>query len=124
MIVVRGTVIKGENIGERLGYPTANFSKRVIGNKKISRGVYIANAILGKKEYPALFVLGVPGFKRFKSGKVETYLIGRKNSSRLYGRKLTVRIYKKIRPLKKYSLGKELISRIKKDIKQAKKYFK
>ncbi|MFA6098999.1 MAG: riboflavin kinase [Patescibacteria group bacterium] len=121
---ISGKIIRGENIGERLGYPTANFSKRSLGRNKIAKGVYAAKAVLGHKEYIALLVMGVPGFKRFKKGKIETYLIGRRDSNYLYGRTLVVKIFKKIRPLKKYTEEKLLIARIKKDIKTARRYFK
>ncbi|MDP2685551.1 MAG: riboflavin kinase, partial [bacterium] len=45
MEVIKGKVIHGENIGQKQGYPTANLSRRVLVNKKISKGVYIAETI-------------------------------------------------------------------------------
>ncbi len=123
MKVVKGAVIRGEQIGERLGYPTANFSKQAIRNKNISTGVYIAQAILGNKKYPAVFIVGVPGQQRFLQGKVETYLIGRRSTRGLYGKKLTVLVYKKIRPLRQFCSVQNLKRQIRNDIKQTRHFF-
>ncbi|MDP2684488.1 MAG: riboflavin kinase [bacterium] len=119
---LKGNVIHGENIGQKQGYPTANLSRRVLVNKKISKGVYIAETIYNNKKYKSIFIIGVPGEKKQKAGKVEIFFLNFKGN--LYGKKITIRLIKKIRPLVYSKDHSKLLDRIKKDIIVAKNYFK
>ena len=122
MEILRGKVIRGEQIGEKQGYPTANLSRRVLANKKISNGVYVAETKIGNKIYKSLLVVGVPGIKKQKVGKVEVYFL--KFKGNLYGQQIEVKPLKKIRPLFEYDEHIKLIARIKMDIRMAENYFK
>lgn len=118
MITFRGTVIKGENIGEGMGYPTANFSRRVLTNTGITRGVYFASVDISGTVYRAVLIVGVPGKEiQKRDGKVELYILN--FNGRLYGRRVEVSVYKKLRQIKKFSTEVELIDQIKKDISEA-----
>ncbi len=122
MVELRGKVIHGEKIGRKLGYPTANLSRRSLVGKRIGTGVYIARTMIGTRSYTSLLIVGVPGFKRLLKGKVEIYFIGLRSGS-LYGRMVTVTVYKKIRPIRRYTDTALLKKRIRLDIQLAKKYF-
>jgi len=119
---IKGKVIRGENIGNKQGYPTANLSGRVLVNKKINKGVYIAETLLNNEKYKSILIIGVPGIKKFKKGKVEIYLLNYRGN--LYGKSISVQLIKKIRPLVFYQDHNKLLSQIRKDISIAKDYFR
>lgn len=121
-ILISGKVIRGENIGEKQGYPTANLSPIVLRHKKISSGVYIAKTKLKNKWYRSILIIGVPGVKIQKKGKVESYLLD--YNKQIYGCQLVIEVVKKIRPINKYKNTPALIARIKKDISVVRDYFK
>jgi len=122
MKILTGKVIHGENIGEKQGYPTANLSPRVLINKKLDKGVYISKTTVGNKKCPSLLIIGVPGVKIQKEGKVEVYILNSRD--RIYSRKIKVEIVKKLRPLVFYKNRRRLLAQIKKDEKTTKQYFK
>jgi len=121
MEFVKGRVIRGENIGEKQGYPTANLSPKLLRGKKISKGVYFAIAEVNNKIYPALVIIGVPGFKIQKKGKFEIYFLGLK--SNIYRKEVKLKILKKLRNLVITDDRNKIISRIRKDIKEARNFF-
>jgi len=122
MEILKGKVIKGENIGEKQGYPTANLSRRVLNNKNITNGVYIAATIYNNRKYKTILIIGVPGIKKQKKGKVEILFLNFKKN--IYGKNILAQPLTKIRPLKFYSDHNKLIARIEKDIAITKNYFK
>lgn len=122
MRVLKGKVIKGENIGKKQGYPTANLSRRVLIGKNLSPGVYIACATMGRRDYQALVIIGVPSKKDPQQGKVEVFFLDFKGN--LYGKYIFVKIFKKIRPLKFYQDHEKLLNRIRRDITVANYFFK
>lgn len=121
MQIIRGKVIKGEQIGEKLGFPTANLSRRVLVGKRLGNGVYTALVKFNHKKKWALVIIGVPGIKKQPQGKVEVYILNFKGN--LYGKFLLIEVYKKLRPIKKYIDAKSLNMQIRKDIQQARKSF-
>ena len=70
----------------------------------------------------SILIIGVPGIRIQKKGKVEVYLLD--YNKRIYGRQLTIEVVKKIRPIKKYKNIPALLTRIKKDISVVRSYFK
>lgn len=122
MEVIKGRVIRGENIGEKQGYPTANLSPKLLRGKKISKGVYFAIAEVNNKIYPALVIVGVPGYKIQKKGKLEVYFLGLKKN--IYKKFVKLKLLKKLRSLLITNDRKKIISRIRKDIRAAKDFFK
>jgi len=122
MKIFYGKVIKGEQIGEKQGFPTANLNPRLLAGRRLAKGVYIVTAFLESMKYPALLIYGVPGFKIQKNGKAEVYFLN--YNGRIYGRTIGVQVHKKIRPLRFYSKKSALLKRIRQDIKITKNYFK
>ncbi len=117
-ISLRGKVQKGKNRGSNLGFPTANINL----HKKIQEGIYISTSKIGLKIYQSLTFIGAA--KTFGESKIsaETYFLS--NIGNIYGKWITVSLIKKIRNNQKFKSEKELISQMKKDREEAKKYFK
>lgn len=130
-IIISGRVIKGDQYGRVLGFPTANLDRRSYSRikQKVKFGVYagfvMINALDGalqgdplksaiKGKYPAAIVIGP--LDKHQLPKLETHLIGFKGN--LYGKYLHVHLNKYIRPFKKFKTEAGLIKQIKKDIKK------
>ena len=111
MIVVEGIVVGGNRLGRRLGFPTANIA---IGDDlDIENGVYASKVFVEDEEYRAMTNIGVrpsvDGTKRL----LETHLFGFRGL--LYGLRLRVELYEKIRDEKKFASVEELRQQIEKD---------
>lgn len=112
---LRGRVVKGDGWGRMLGYPTANISRHYFHYHPVPRGVYVGTAKLGRRHFSALAIIGV-------NNKVEIHILGwRKN---IYGRYLTMTLFKKIRPLRSFGTQEKLKLQIKKDIAVARRILK
>jgi riboflavin kinase/FMN adenylyltransferase len=115
-----GEVIKGQQLGRKLGYPTANIET---GIKKLAlEGVFVVIAELGGR-----FIKGVAsiGNKPTIEGKhdlaVEVFLMDLDED--IYGEKLVVYFYEKIRAQEKFSDINELKQHIANDVKKARQFF-
>lgn len=110
----RGTVIRGENTGTRLGFPTANIALQDPG----VTGIYAAKVLTDDTEYEA----GV--YANQKRHILEAYLLG--FSGDLYGKEITITLCEKIRNDKEFvsfSSEAELSRTIAEDIKKVREYF-
>jgi riboflavin kinase/FMN adenylyltransferase len=116
----RGVVIKGEQRGRQLGFPTANLK---LENKlALPYGVYSTWARLGDRIFPSVTNVGVR--PTFDSGRelpalVETHLLD--TTIDLYGSTLEVQFVKRLRSEKKFSGMDELKAQITLDADQARK---
>ena len=115
--VVEGVVIGGNRLGRKLGFPTANIA--IDDNLAVENGVYCSKVYVEGEEYSAMTNIGVrpsvDGSKRL----LETHLFG--FHGLLYGLKLRVELYDKIRDEKKFASVDELREQITKDSNQIKK---
>ncbi|MBR2325935.1 MAG: riboflavin kinase [Alistipes sp.] len=120
MEVVEGVVIGGNRLGRRLGFPTANIDLKDYPD--IAHGVYRSKVWVGDEEYFAMTNVGVrpsvDGSKRL----LETHLFGFRGL--LYGLKLRVELYEKIRDEKKFSSVEELRKQIASDAEKIKNNIK
>ncbi len=111
MQVIEGVVIGGNRLGRRLGFPTANIA--IDDNLAIENGVYSSMVYVDGELYSAMTNIGVrpsvDGTKRL----LETHLFGFKGL--LYGLRLRVELYEKIRDEQKFSSVDELRRQIEKD---------
>ena len=115
--IISGRIIRGEDYGKRLGFPTANLDRRQYRRERLNIrfGVYAGLATLPNgKQYRAGIVVG----PRDASGlpKLEAHLIGFQGN--LYGQKLELRLAKFLGPYKIFTSEKELKRQIAQDIKQ------
>ncbi len=110
-MIITGNVIKGDQYGRKLGFPTANLDRRQYNRDglKIKFGVYVGMASTGHK---AAIVIGPLDKKGLP--KLEAHLLGFKGN--LYGKTITITLKKYIRPFRKFKGEAELIKQIKKDL--------
>lgn len=120
MLVIEGIVIGGNRLGRKLGFPTANIA--IDNALDIENGVYCSKVFVEGKEYSAMTNVGirpsVDGTKRL----LETHLFGFQGL--LYGLKLRVELYEKIRNEKKFSSVEELRQQIASDAEKIKNNIK
>ena len=116
---IEGKVIKGRQLGKKIGFPTANIDiKDYILAKP---GVY---AVKVKKENSSKFIKGIAnlGYRPIFNQKkilLEVHLFN--FSGNLYNKHLTVNFLKFIRRDRKFSNSTELIKQMNKDVISAKK---
>lgn len=101
---ISGTVVKGDQYGRKLGFPTVNLD---VQTKDLPAGVYSGTGALGAEIYKAAIVIN-------DIGRTEAHLIDYNEDA--YGKEVTLEIQKFIREYKKFETEAELIEQIKKDI--------
>jgi len=111
--MVEGTVVKGDQRGRELGFPTAN----IVPDDRLvipGHGVYAAFA----NGVPAAVSVGVrPTFDSGRGVLIETYLID--HSEDLYGRALRVAFVERLRGEKRYPEVDELVAQMGHDVEDA-----
>src|ERR1700733_5340147 len=105
---ISGVVIQGEKRGKTLGFPTANIKL----NKKIPEGIYASTILINGKLYQAASFVG--SAKTFKKTdvKLESYIFDFEQD--IYGKSVTVRLYKKMRENKIFDSVDALVEQMKK----------
>jgi riboflavin kinase/FMN adenylyltransferase len=112
-----GTVVRGDGLGRRLGFPTANLD--VTGLALPPQGVYAVHAETGGKTYRAVLNIGHrPTVQKPNPQlRVEAHLID--FAGNLYGQELEVAFVEKLRAEKKFGSLAELRRQIGQDILEA-----
>lgn len=110
-----GTVVKGNQIGSQMGFPTANIQidselKLIPGN-----GVYAVNVRLedGSSLNGMLNIGTRPTVTASDELRIEVHLLD--TTLNLYGQKLTVRFLKRVRDEKRFEDKESLINQLKND---------
>jgi riboflavin kinase/FMN adenylyltransferase len=111
-----GVVVRGDGRGRTLGYPTANLVP-IEPLLTPPEGVYACWAQLDAQAYPAAVSVGAPPMFANARGRIEAYLIGLPDHD-LYGRMLTLRFLKRLRPLQKFESVDALIRQMQQDTEQ------
>ncbi len=113
--MVEGEVVKGDQRGRELGFPTANF----VPDDRLAipgHGVYAAFA----DGVPAAVNVGVrPTFESGRGVLIETYLIDRDED--LYGRTLRVAFVERLRGEKRFPSVDDLVAQMQRDVEDAKR---
>jgi riboflavin kinase/FMN adenylyltransferase len=111
--MVQGEVVKGDQRGRELGYPTAN----IVPDARLvtpGHGIYAAFA----DGHPAAVSVGVrPTFETGRGVLIETYLIDREED--LYGRQLRVAFVERLRGERRFDDADALIAQMAKDVEDA-----
>jgi riboflavin kinase/FMN adenylyltransferase len=118
---ISGRVVRGDGIGRKLGYATANVSMR--HNRPPLSGIFVVE-VLGVSEAPmaAVASLGVrPTVSDSGRSVLEAHLFDFHGD--LYGRHLTVRFLHKLRDEEKYPDLPTLTAAIGRDVENARAYF-
>jgi riboflavin kinase/FMN adenylyltransferase len=119
---INGLIVRGVGRGKTIGFPTANLS---FDSDLIvpARGVYITKTIHAHSEYNSVTNIGFnPTFKDDNILHVEDHILSFNKD--IYGEKIEVIFYKKIRDEKKFSGIDELVKQIKLDANTSLEYFK
>jgi len=113
---ISGSIVKGYELGNTLGFPTANLhleNKQQIIPKV---GVYYVNFRVGINNYKSLCNIGYsPTFKKDKKLSIETHILNEKNID-LYGEYAEIEFIDFIREEEEFSSKELLINQINKDI--------
>jgi riboflavin kinase/FMN adenylyltransferase len=113
--MVEGEVVKGDQRGRELGFPTANF----VPDDRLAipgHGVYAAFA----DGVPAAVNVGVrPTFESGRGVLIETYLIDRDED--LYGKTLRVAFVERLRGEKRFPDAEQLIAQMRSDVEDARR---
>jgi riboflavin kinase/FMN adenylyltransferase len=110
---ILGTVERGNAVGRKLGYPTANIDSH---NEAIpAHGVYVARARLGDEVFGGLVNIGVrPTFHRQDQGRtIEVHLLDFDRD--IYGRELEIEFVSKLRDERKFESADALKAQIARD---------
>jgi len=116
---ILGTVVRGENRGKKIGFPTANLSAH--SEQFPPNGVYFARATLNGIVHPGVVNLGYrPTVSGGKSDRVlEIYLLDFDRD--IYGKDIEVRFVRYLRPEQKFENLEALARQIQLDVQQARK---
>jgi riboflavin kinase / FMN adenylyltransferase len=114
---ILGTVTHGDNLGKKIGFPTANLSAH--SEQFPPNGVYVAEAKIDHEGHRGVINLGVrPTVSGGKSERVlEIHLFDFNRD--LYGQDIEVRFLKFLRPEKKFENLDALVQQIRRDVDQA-----
>ncbi|MDR2894390.1 MAG: riboflavin kinase [Alistipes sp.] len=114
---ITGRVVEGSRVGRRLGYPTANIA--VPDDLAADNGVWAAVVESGRERHDAIANLGVkPTFGEGGPRMLELHLFDFEGD--LYGRTVTARLLKFVRPERKFATPEALRAQIEKDEKTTK----
>ncbi|MBE5743371.1 MAG: riboflavin biosynthesis protein RibF [Clostridiales bacterium] len=106
------TVVKGKELGQKLGFPTANII--LTDDKfKILPAVYKTKVVIEGREYFAITNFGSQPTVSGDNLVVETHILG--FNGNLYGKELTVYFLDKIRDIKKFNSIDELKAQLELD---------
>ena len=100
-----GPVVRGQQLGRTIGYPTANIGPGLEPLKLVpADGVYAAWADLhdGRPAFPAMLNIGYRPTVGSTNRTVEAHLLGGFNEE-IYGRPLTIRFVARLRDEQKFS---------------------
>jgi len=118
---IAGKVVHGRQIGNKIGFPTAN----IIPEDYLTiphSGVYITKTLLDGKIINSVTNIGNnPTFKDVEKTSIETHLLD--IDQEIYGSNIEVFFLTKIRSEKEFGSVEELIIQIKKDVQFAREYF-
>lgn len=115
--VIEGIVQYGKKRGKKLGFPTANVSLKA----NIPQGIYVSHTTFDTITYQSLTFIGNATTFDETVYQAETYILNFKRD--LYGKTIHIRLLKKLRENEKFDSFEDLIEQMKKDEKEALKYF-
>jgi riboflavin kinase/FMN adenylyltransferase len=117
---IRGMVIHGAGRGAKLGFGTANLD--AIDTLLPGEGVYAGLSAVGGRRYPAAINVGRNPTFGDAALKVEAHLVGW-DGSPLYGQVLEVDYIARLRDVRRFAGGGELVEQLQKDIAAAQQAF-
>lgn len=112
---VKGTVVKGQQIGRTIHYPTANIE---VNHLKLlpADGVYATIAEIDEKKYHSMTNIGIRPTVKGKEKSIETHIFD--FDTEIYGKNIKLNFVEKIRSEKKFDNIYQLRNQIEKDEKE------
>ncbi len=110
-VVIEGVVEHGRRLGRKLGFPTANLSVAV--ELPLGDGVYASRTEIDGVRYGAMSNLGSNPSVGGRVRRLETHVFGFSGS--LYGRRLRVELFEKVRDERRFASLDELRRQIEQD---------
>lgn len=118
--IIKGTVIKGNQIGRLLGYPTANIDYSNYFLPK--NGVYLVEVLYKNNKYIGMANIGFnPTVNLQNNRRFEVHIID--FSKEIYGEELEVKFIKFLRDETKYNSKEELINSLEETVKICRNYY-
>jgi len=118
---VRGPVVRGNERGRTIGFPTANIA--VTPDRALPAfGVYVTRSVVGGRTYASATNIGVNPTFNDERPSVETYILDFEGD--LYGRELRVEVLHRLRGEVKFESIDELKAAIAADVVAAREYFR
>lgn len=117
---IKGSVVHGQKIGTKLGFPTANLN--LIFDYIIpAEGVYLTNTLINNEKYLSITSIGTnPTVTDDKKIKIEVFIID--FNKQIYEKTISIEFIEKIRGQIKFNTKEELIQQMNKDLDYAIKY--
>jgi riboflavin kinase / FMN adenylyltransferase len=111
-----GCVVRGNGLGRKIGFPTANIE--IESSEKVipAFGVYLTRAEMNGEYYPSLSYIGCKPTVKGSSALLETHIPGLDRD--LYGEDITIRFVRKIRDEKAFSSIEDLKAAIGNDLRE------
>lgn len=118
-----GKVVKGEGLGRKIGYPTANIELTDTNKLLPKCGVYIVEINLkNQASYYGMMNVGVrPTVSELEKTSIEIHILDFKGD--LYGDVISVRVLDRIRDEQKFESQEVLSNQLKKDEERVRTYF-
>jgi riboflavin kinase/FMN adenylyltransferase len=119
---ISGRVVRGDNLGAKLGFPTANIQLKRL--RAPVAGIFVVEVEgLRGGALPGVASLGLrPTVKSQGEPTLEVHLFDFSDS--IYGCRISVRFLAKLRDEKKYATLEELTAQIGRDVRMAKEHFR
>ena len=117
---ISGKVVKGMQLGRKLGFPTTNLTYD--NNEKIlpKNGVYYTVTIIKEKKYISITNIGIkPSVQETNCISIETHILDFNQS--IYGQNITIVFIDRIRNEIKFNHINDLIDQITKDVSTVRK---
>jgi riboflavin kinase / FMN adenylyltransferase len=109
---IRGTVVRGQGRGNKLGYPTANVGQ--IDTLLPGEGIYAGQAWIDGRSYATAVSLGSnPTFDESEM-KVEAFLLDYRGD--LYGRPIEIDFLARLRDIKRFDSADQLVDQMALDV--------
>ena len=107
---LRGTIVHGQGVGHRFGFPTANLQVAA-GTMLPPRGVYASAAVIDGRRYAGVTNIGArPTVTDSPEVTIETFFIGYEGD--LYGRELEVTLHAFLRDVRRFDSVEALKAQI------------
>jgi len=118
---VRGPVVRGEERGRAIGFPTANIA--VAPDLAMPKfGVYVSRAFLGETTYSSVTNVGQRPTFGGERPTIETHLLD--FDADIYERELRIELLHRVRDERRFPSVDELVAQIERDVAVAREYLR